>query len=322
MQSSFCPIGKAALRMQPDRKHRIRSRASHPTIGELLRIVLFLLTTSAVSPVFGETVVEVPLVRAASYPNQQGFVRVTSTGDGGDVEIHAWDDTGMYAPVTPVLSLAAGTTVAFNSMDLENGAPNKGLSMGIGTGTGDWRLQLRGNIDFKVGAYLRTDDGFLTAMGSTLLAYRPEVLGLGSEGCAFEANIFNPGSNRSQRSWLRLINYDLAPARVEIVGIDESGSRRGPVGLEIEPGASRALTSQQLEEGDSTMTGALGDGAGKWRLFVTSESPLSAMNLLETITGHLTNLGPSTMPGYGGDAVPLEEAGCESAPPFILSSDR
>ena len=113
---------------------------------------------------------------------------------------------------------------------------DKGLWPGIGTGTGDWRLQLRGDIDFKVGAYLRTDDGFLTAMGSTLLAYRPEVLGLEPGGCAFEANIFNPARNREQRSWLRLINYDLVEAEVDIIGIDQAGSRRGPVSLRIPAG--------------------------------------------------------------------------------------
>ena len=46
------------------------------------------------------------------------------------------------------------------------------------------------------------------------------------------------------------------------------------------------------------------------------------MNLLESDTGHLTNLGPAAMPGYSDAAVPLDDVGCESAPPFIISRDR
>ena len=286
------------------------------------RIAILLLAACAVPASFGETVFEVPLMRAASYPNQQGFVLVTSTGDSGEVEIHAWDDIGMYAPEPAVLTLAAGTTSAFNSEDLEQGNKDKGLWPGIGTGTGDWHLQLRGDIDFKVGVYQRTDDGFLTAMGSSLLAYRPEVVGLETEGCVFEANIFNPGSNRQQQSSLRLINYDLVAAAVEIIGIDAQGSRRGPVTFAIPPGEVRTLTARQLEEGDDELTGSFGDGAGKWRLYIVSEHPLTVMNLLESDTGHLTNLGPAAVPGFSDAAVPLDDVGCESAPPFILSRDK
>ncbi len=300
-----------------------------PTAGKLVKFAVFLAALSTVPPSLGETVFEVPLMTAASKTNQQGFVRVTSTGEAGEVAIHAWDDTGMYAPAVARLNLPAGATIAFNSHHLEQGREHLGPGRegtgpwpGIGAGTGDWHLQLRGDIDFKVGAYLRTYDGFLTAMGSTLLAYRPEALGLESSGCAFEANIFNPASNRKQQSSLRLINYDLAAAEVEITGIDEEGTRRGPVSLAIPPGEVRTLTSQQLEEGDGELTATLGDGVGKWQLYITSESPLSVMNLLESETGHLTNLGPAAMPGYSDAAVPVDELGCASAPPFILSRDK
>ena len=293
------------------------------------RIAILLLAACTVPASFSETVYEVPLMRAASYPNQQGFVRVSSTGEAGEVEIHAWDDTGMYAPNVAKLMLPAGATIPFNSLHLEQGRKEldegregEGPWPGIGTGTGDWHLQLRGDIDFRVGVYQRTDDGFLTAMGSSLLAYPPEVVGLETEGCVFEANIFNPASNREQESLLRLINYDLAAAEVEIIGIDEEGSRRGPVTFAIPPGEVRTLTSRQLEEGDDEMTGSFGDGVGKWQLYIVSENPLSVMNLLESKTGHLTNLGPAAMPGYSDAAVPLDDVGCESAPPFILSRDK
>ena len=65
------------------------------TVRNPVHCAIFLLAICAVAPVLAETVYEVPLMRAASYPNQQGFVRITAAGEAGEVEIHAWDDTGM-----------------------------------------------------------------------------------------------------------------------------------------------------------------------------------------------------------------------------------
>ena len=171
---------------------------------------------------------------------QQGFVLVTSLGEAGDVEIHAWDDTGMYVPEKAVLTLAAGTTVAFNSLDLEQGKKEKGLWPGIGTGTGDWHRQIKGDIDFKVGAYMRDEDGFVTSMGSVLLpyragllAYKAELLELDPDACVHEANIFNPASNIHQQSWLRLINYDIVAATVNVWGANSYSRRRSRVGRQV-----------------------------------------------------------------------------------------
>ena len=55
-------------------------------------------------------------------------------------------------------------------------------------------------------------------------------------------------------------------------------------------GQSMSLTATQLEQGDDGLSGRLGDGAGKWRLRVESNRPLSVMSLLESSSGHLTNL--------------------------------
>ena len=42
---------------------------------------------------------------------------------------------------------------------------------------------------------------------------------------------------------------------------------------------------------DAAFTGSLGDGTGKWELFVLSwDGPLHVMSLLSTTSGHLTNL--------------------------------
>ena len=52
----------------------------------------------------------------------------------------------------------------FNSNDLEQGNVGKGLTGSTGAGEGDWRLELSSDADIEVLSYIRTTDGFLTAM--------------------------------------------------------------------------------------------------------------------------------------------------------------
>ena len=70
--------------------------------------------------------------------------------------------------------------------------------------------------------------------------------------------------------------------------------RTSEVSLSVPAGEARSITAQQLERGHSSLTGRLGDGTGKWRLFVTSNRNIHVMSLLESASGHLTNLSTST----------------------------
>ena len=81
-----------------------------------------------------------PLFISASHQALQGFVRIINRSDrDGSVTIHAVDDAGdRFGPVT--LSLKAKATQHFNSDDLRDGAPEKGLSGSIEDGQGNWRL--------------------------------------------------------------------------------------------------------------------------------------------------------------------------------------
>ena len=92
-------------------------------------------------------------------------------------------------------------------------------------------------------------------------------------------------------SRLRLVNAGEAAAAVRIAGIDDQGMSPGSeVRLTVPAGATRTYTAQELESGAEGLEGALGDGAGRWRLTVTSDVPLQAMSLLSSSAGHLTNL--------------------------------
>ena len=234
-----------------------------------------------------------PLVLPASNAAQAGFVRIVNNSSGaGTVRITAIDDTGSRAdPVT--LSLDGGETVNFNSRDLEQGNAAKGLPVGVGDGSGSWRLVLETALNITPLAYIRTSDGFVTGMHDVA----PETEA-GSR--RYRVVFFNPGANTRQVSRLRLINPGTTAASVEITGRDDAGTAApgGPVRLTLAPGASRTLTAQALEGGGVGLDGSLGDGAGKWRLTVSSNVAIDAVSLLASPTGHLANLSalPSANP--------------------------
>ena len=237
----------------------------------------------------------VPLFPAADDAfGREGFVRVINHGDeAGEVEIHAFDDSGAeFGPIT--LSLDAHQTAPFNSRDLEMGNPPKGLSAGVGSGDGAWRLSLESDLEIEVLTYIRTtSDGFLTSMLDTVPA----------AGNRHRVVFFNPASNPDLPSWLRLVNAGHHDATVEITGLDDQAESPGsPVTLSLAAGAARTLTSSDLENGADDLVGALGDGAGKWQLDVESDEPIVVMSLLSSTAGYLTNLSTAPTRGAGREA--------------------
>lgn len=251
--------------------------------GKLLVIAILLM---AIQTAFAQQSHHIPLVTAASNSGQQGFVRIINRSNrSGTVRIHAIDDTGRrFGPVS--LSLSAKQARQFNSRDLERGNPRVGLSGGVGNGTGNWRLELNTSLDIEPLAYIRTPDGFLTSMHDLVQE---------ANMCHY-VPIFNPGSNRALVSWLRLINPGTRNADIVISALDAEGNSppMGDVRLTLPAGAARMLSAQQLEQGGSGLSGRLGDGDGKWQLFVSARTPIRIMSMMQTRSGHLTNL--STAP--------------------------
>ena len=134
-------------------------------------------------------------------------------------------------------------------------------------------------------SYARTVDGFLTSLH--------DLAPLAEDG-SHRVVFFNPGSNVRQVSKLRLVNDGARAASVTITGIDDEGNGSGTVTLAVPSGSALTFTSADLEAGDARFAGRLGDGDGKWRLRVRSDGPIAVMSLLETPTGHLTNLSTGT----------------------------
>ena len=222
-----------------------------------------------------------PFFLNARTAGRQGFVRIVNRSDrAGTVTLTAIDDAGRNAG-TETLDLRAHGAVHFNSRDLERGNAAKGLS-GVRAGTGHWRLVLASSIDVQPLAYVRTNDGFVTRIDDVESK-------LGGAGNRYIVHFVNPARNRNQRSYLRLVNPGSASTRITISAHDDAGRQRGPVSLSVPAGHARHVTASDLETGQG-LDGRLGEGSGKWRLTVSATRPVHVMSLLDTPTGHLTNL--------------------------------
>ena len=108
----------------------------------------------------------------------------------------------------------------------------------------------------------------------------------------YHVPFFNPASNTSLRSLLRIVNPSTSTANVTISAIDSLGDAAplGDVSLSLPGGIGVLVTAQQLEQGATGLRGRLGSGQGKWQLFVSSNRPLTVMGLMLTRSGHLSNL--------------------------------
>ena len=229
-----------------------------------------------------QVVYAVPLFLAADDSRQESFLRIVNRSpSSGIVRISAIDDSGKtHGPIR--VALESRQTIHLNSSDLEQGNEAKPVSGGVGDGNGDWRLSLSTSLDIRPQAYVRTADGFVTSLHDLV----------GSPGKAHDVIFFNPASNDRQRSLLRLINPHDYGVDVLIDGRDDQGkpSPKGLVRVRVPPWQATTLTARQLESGAPGLTGSLGDGSGKWQLFITSDADIKVMSLLESPTGHLSNL--------------------------------
>ena len=250
---------------------------------------------------------------------RRSVLRLVHPLDGSPAHIEAFDGLGRRHGAT-TLSTREGPSrqrphpsrravAQFDSDDLEDGNHERGLSKGVAAGSSNWHLKVWAN-DARVLSYVRHVDGFLTS-AHDVARQRADR--------AYEVPIFDAAGDTRQRNILRLVNPGKVASKVRIVGTDDAGANPGEaVELSIEPGGVRELSAADLEAGEGDLSGALGDGQGMWRLTVASDGPILVASLLESPSGHLTNL--STIPnnkerGDGG-------ATTHHVPLFLSAADE
>ena len=229
----------------------------------------------------------VPLFPAAS-SDPKGVLRIVNLSQGhAAVTLRAFDETGaVREPV--MLMVRPGGALHLNSDDLEQGNAAIGLS-GVGRGTGDWHMEVSADRRFEVLTYAQTSDGFITSLH--------DIAPLAKDGSLW-IPFFDPGSGSGHVSRLRLVNWGETATEVTIEGIDDAGeSSRGVARVTMPARSARDYLSGELETGTGPgLSGALGEGIGRWRLSVYSAGDIEAMSLMNQATSHLTNL--STTPRH------------------------
>ena len=243
-----------------------------------------------------------PLVFAntpGQYP--QSFVRLVNlTGAANRLRLRAYDEQGVMVPGSILLNPYAA--LHFNSVDFEDGNDTKGVEP-FGDRDGHWRLEIEpadqgsANQAFAAGAYARTigdlDNSFLTSLNGYA-----DPISNGNDAAypyLHVVPIFNPGSNYTRRSHLRLSNLANGARRYVLAAVDSEGKIRareiGPVAAH----ATRQWSAEALEGG----SGGLGEGKGKWLLIVGGH-PALVVHLLQSAYGgtagqwsNLTALAPA-----------------------------
>ena len=235
------------------------------------------------------------LVPAGASGEAQGVVRILNgTEASGTVRIYAIaDDGARTGPAAFTLNPSAA--VEFTATDMASGNADLGLSGGIGTDVGDARLEIETDLDIVPLAFVRAADGTLSAMHDTVRGASADESGQ----YTYDVPIFNPSTEMTRVSRLRLINPGDAEAAVTIGGRDDSGAQAtgGDVTLMLAAGGAKTLTAQQLEAGDTDITGQLGAGTGNWRLTVSSDQPLEVVNIVASTAGHWNNLSTTAVRG-------------------------
>ena len=232
---------------------------------------------------------ELPLFPSSSdMYMREGVARIVNRGYRAvELSIEAFNDEGMsHGPVT--LTIGARAAAQFTSGDLEMGNAAAGLSGGVGVGMGHWRMQITSTLPLKALAYVRNPGGALATMHEVVRRVTPGYN---------VAALFHSADNADGDGMLRLTNPTRGNAHVRIVGRDDTGASPGSaVELSLGPRESMTVGSGMLEEGGTGLMGALGDGEGNWRLTIMSNQRLSVMSLVESSTGHLTNLSAEARP--------------------------
>lgn len=241
---------------------------------------------SSVAPQLPDGRYFVAYARGATGSGAQSMLRITNqTGQSGNVVVSGIDDQGGAAPGGTVrIPIGARKSTLVSVDDLESGNSEKGYKGALGDGQGDWQLTLNaGSTSIAVMHLVRTPDGFLTSVNTLAARVQQQT----------QVWMFNSPAY-SQVSLLRLVNRSNAAGTVEISATDDAGSPApgGVVSVTMVARGSRLLSATDLEQGNPArgISGALGDGSGRWRLSLSSSLDIRAMSLIRSPAGHITNI--------------------------------
>lgn len=267
-------------------------------------------------------------VASTTYPSKTSFspdgslnnLADTTSFDFGDISASVDVGFGSFAyagtdAFQTVMTASAGTSLgAFTSIFLSTDNCATMITNGAGVISGD-------TVTFN---YTGTDVGILasgftaqvcgTVNGTTVIDDSPtmsetttftrgavtssntcSLLPLVYNGSVIEVYNLNPAGVSTAQSFLRVINRAATGGKVTLHGIDDNGvASASDITFNLPAGMSKQVNSDDLEAGNTAkgLTGAWGNGTGKWRAIVTAEfvgARVQSLNRNST-DGTVTNL--------------------------------
>lgn len=113
--------------------------------------------------------------------------------------------------------------------------------------------------------------------GVTALLWEGDiVLAHVAPATAGELFAINPATNDTQQTFVRITNIAERTALVRLTPTDDHGVPGGVVTFFVGPGASKQITSADMETGNMAkgIIGGFGTGAGKWRVRLVADQPV------------------------------------------------
>ena len=221
--------------------------------------------------------------------NQVSRLRLINPGDKDtEVRIEGIDDGGQSPGSAVVLSLGGGKSRTLSARELEAGT---GVSGGLGTGKGKWRLVVSADEPIEVLNTLSTPTGHLTNLSTV-----PGPGGSDDSGAMATHRIGlypSAADALGRQGFARVINHSESDGVVTIDAWDDDGEHYGPLTLAMGAGETVHFNSDDLEEGNAGkgLDGATGPpGKGNWRLELSSPLELQVLSYIRTGDGFLTSM--------------------------------
>lgn len=266
----------------------------------------FVTTLHETAPKHPDGTYRVAFFNPASNRNQRSFLRVANAGTRvAEVTLTGTDDTGAPGEQPLVFPVPPNAVRVLSSEALESGNAPFDLSGRLGDGMGKWELNLEAD---GVSRLRRHQNGFAPLRVTSLLASPTgSVTNLSTAPAPASGRIDVPlflaagAAAGGRQGFLRVINDSAVAGEVAIHAIDDAGERFGPAVLQLAAGQRIHFNSTHLENGNAAIDLAgVGDGAGNWRLELTTELTLTVLAYVRTGDGFVTSVH---------DRVPVAEDG-------------
>ncbi len=226
--------------------------------------------------------VNVPYMLGASAEGSAGdvqtFIRATNS-DNEDVEwqISAIDDDGNVFSTS--LMIPAKQTIQFNSTDLQDGNPDKGIPTGVGNGSGEWRLEVPIPPRRQVSLVNLIRTKVAGPSGAGDLGFLDIIYPRTNSDGQIRVDVFQI-EKAGNRSRIRISNLAQFPNTVNIVATSDEGD---------EITSSFDLDALATKENPPELVDVLEEGQ-RYQLVITARQLIGAVNLLETKAGGLSVL--------------------------------